>query len=144
MTRCFFFMQTATVSGFINLDRTFADRILQICKASVYTWQHTQRPTAFSDPGRPCHNSVETWSNEHRQEGRGCVRCSSDVLPGFSLEPGMEEQATPYNCYQTKVELILGVSRRKRITPMSLCKPQPKQTVSLKTEDLRKEVDILK
>lgn len=103
----------------------------QICKASVYAWQHTQCPTASSDPGWPCHNSVETWSNEHRQEGRACVRCSSDVLPGFSLEPGMEEQATPYNCYQTKVELILGVSRRKRITPMSLCKPQPKQTVSL-------------
>ena len=110
-----FFMHTVTVSGFINLDRTFADRILQSLKISLYICQHKPRPTASSDPVWPSRDSWKHGAMSPGKRIRGCLRCPSSAFPGFSLEPGMGDHTISCNCYPAKVELLLAVSRRERI-----------------------------
>ena len=67
-------------------------------------------------------------------EKRGQVWVSSsDVLPGFSLEPGMEDRLC--SCWPREAEFLLAFQRRKKVTLQT--SDQSRCVLILKTEDLR-------
>lgn len=98
--------------------------------------QHPQTPIALPVPPTV---QWELGAINTEKRGQGWVS-SSDVLPGFSLEPGMEDRLC--SCWPREAEFLLAFQRRKKVTLQT--SDQSRCVLILKTEDLREQVDILK
>ena len=131
-------MHTVTVSGFINLGRTLADRILRSVKTSVYICRHKPCPTASSGPVWPSRDSwrrgavVEQWGQERGLEVVFDVPPLSFLDSPSSLERGSILYRT--TATQRRWNCSLQFQGGKEVW---LCNPQPKADgfLSVKTED---------